>query len=111
MRELHDQIGMGLHLSYEVLKTAPTLELVEHLAQILGMVGLAVENDPKFVDESRTIDAAMRALDHIAASTAAGAQELAHLLKGVNAADATVPRLDVIRLHQANIRMHALAAL
>ncbi len=111
MRELHDQIALGLHLSYEVVARAPNLEVVEHLAQILGMVGLAVENDPKFVDESRTIDSAMRALDQIASSTAATDLELAPLLLGVRAADAVVPRLDVIRLHKANLKLRALAVL
>jgi len=112
-RELHDHIGMGLHLTYEVLKTAPTHDLVEHLAQMLGMVGLAIEDDEKFSDQQRVIDAGMRVLEKLSdqATTPATETELVPLLNAVNVADRVVPRLDVLRLHNANLKLRALSML
>ena len=112
-KELHDQIGMGLHLSYAALKCAPSLDIVEHLAQVLGMVGLAIEDDPKFADQQILIDSGMRTLEQIGTKSEVSATdlELLPLLRAVVAADKVVPRLDVLRLHNANLKLRALAML
>lgn len=83
------------------------------MAQVLGMVGLAIEDDPKFANQQILIDSGMRALEQIGTKSEVSATdlEMLPLLNAVVAADKVVPRLDVLRLHNANLKLRALAML
>lgn len=111
MKELHDEIAMGMHLSYAALEVAPNRNSVEMLAQILGMVGIAIESDVRFDVERAQIHVAMQALDRMDAHAepmASVSAELPHLLNAVVATDAILPRLDVVKLHMANMKLRSL---
>jgi hypothetical protein len=112
MRELHDEIAMGLHTAYGTLACAPDRNAIEMLAQILGMIGLAVEGEERFANGLRQIDSGMRALEQIGAKTGeltATKLELAPILNAVRTADAMLPRLDVVKLHLANVKLTAMS--
>ena len=107
---LHDQIALGMRLLYESVKVEPRLDSINHLAQLLGMVGLAIEEDKRFKPESAQVDSAMRALDQIVVGTS-GPTQAESVLAAVNAADKILPRLLVEKLHKANLRMYDITAL
>jgi hypothetical protein len=112
-RELHDQIGMGLHTAYAVLKHAPDRNAVDQLSEGLGMVGIAIENDPRFVGERLQVDSAMRALDQIAAKgevLSTTSFELVPILNAILTVDSLLPRLDGVKLYLALQKLRALVA-
>jgi hypothetical protein len=113
MKELHDQIGMGLHTAYGVLERAPDQTAVNQLAEGLGMVGIAVEGDARFADALRIVDSAMRTLEQIGAKgekLSATPLELLPIRNAVLAVDSLLPRLVGVKLFQALQKLRVLAA-
>jgi len=111
MKELHDVIGMGLHVSYRMLRDNPTEAAFRQLIQILNMVGLTIEGDPRFADEIRIVNSGSLALNQIGAKVGpigALPYELAPVVNAVNCIDTLLPRLDASKLHQANLKLYAL---
>lgn len=112
-KELHDQIGMGLHTAYAVLERAPDATAVDQLAEGLGMVGLAIEGDARFTDALRQVDSAVRALEQIGAkggTLTTTALELAPIRNAVLEVDSLLPRLDGVKLFQALQKLRVMAA-
>lgn len=108
MQELHDQIAMGLHTAYRNLVSAPDENAFSMLARIFNMVGLSIEGDPRFADALILINSGASAMNQIGAKTGplrAMPFELLPVRNAVNAIDQLLPRLDVVRLHQANMKL------
>jgi hypothetical protein len=113
MKELHDQIGMGLHTAYAVLERAPDRSALDQLSEGLGMVGLAIDGDERFADSQRQVDSALRALEQIAAkgdTLTVTAFELAPIRNAVSEVDLLLPRLDGVKLYLGLQKLRALAA-
>jgi len=111
MPELHDIIAMGMHTSFSTLKSRPDENAFSMLARIVGMVGRAIEGDPRFAAERLQINSAGAALNQIGAKVGplrATALELLPVLNAVRMIDVILPRLDVAKLHQANLDMACL---
>lgn len=112
MKELHDQIAMGLHMAYSFLERAPDAAAVDQLSEGLGMIGLAIESDARFTDELRQVDSGRRALEQIAAKgekLTATPLELMPIMNAVSAADQILPRLDGVKLFKALQKLRVLA--
>jgi hypothetical protein len=112
MKELHDQIAMGLHTAYGVLERAPDATAVDQLSEGIGMVGFAAEGDARFVDEMLQINSGMRSLEQIGGKSGeltTTALELLPVRNAVLAVDAILPRMDGAKLIVALTRLRALA--
>lgn len=104
---MKDEIAMGMHLAYAVLEAAPNRDSVEMLAQILGMIGIAIEDDSRFGSALLQMHAAVQALDRMDELTRVS-QELPYVLPAIVTADAILPRLDVVKLHLANMKLRSM---
>jgi len=110
MKELHDEIAMGMHMAYATLASAPDGNAFNMLASILNMVSLAIDGDSRFPDEARVLQSAVLAMNQIGRKTGALSATQIELLPVRNAlgvVDKILPRLDVVKLHLAHTRLPA----
>lgn len=90
---LHDEIALQMRLAYVVGNS-------DQLRDIFNMVGVAISGDVRFAEEVGVINAGAQAL------TGDGLRPI--VLAAVNEIDALLPRLDVTRLHMANMKLRKL---
>lgn len=98
------QTAFALHLSYNMLATAPDENAFSQLAHTINVIGIAITGDVRFVDEMRIISSASAAMNQIGAKEGllrATQLELLPVLNAVSVIDKLLPRLEVSRLYQA----------
>jgi hypothetical protein len=96
MKELHDKIALQAHLAYETLDMTQSEQALDQLRDIFNMVGVAAQGDPRFREELETVNAGALSLE-------GGKTE--RVLAAVNAVDAMLPRMDVMSLHHAIVKL------
>jgi len=108
---LHDQIGMALHTALATLAVAPTRDQFDSVGQIFNMIGVAIEDDARFEVEFQIIESGARAMNQIAdCYDRTGVLrltdlELAPVRNAVVTCDQITSRLDVTKLHLANMKL------
>lgn len=111
MTDLHNEFGLVLHTALAALASAPDREQFDAIAQIFNVVGIAIDRDLRFGDEARILAggaAAMNQIDDGYRRTGAlrpTALELAPVRNAVNVCDEILSRLDVTKLHLAQVRL------
>lgn len=115
---LHDQFGMALHGALIGLSLAPDRDQFDNLAQMFNVIGLAIEHDARFKDEALILSSGASAMGQIddgwrrTGVLRPTALELLPVRNAINVCDQILPRIDVTRLHLAqvelaNLRMNA----
>ncbi len=111
MKEMHDQIAMGMHTALAALERDPGENAFSMLASIFNMVGLAIDGDARFDVEMLQVKSGSRAMNQIGAKEGplrALPLELLPVRNAVNTIDALLPRLNIWGLHHANVQMRGM---
>lgn len=111
---LHDQFGMTLHTSFAAMTLAPGRDQFDAIAQIFNVVALAIEDDQRFKLEALILASGASAMNQISAGyDRTGIMrptdlELLPVQNAINVCDWILPRIDVTKLHLANMRLSAI---
>lgn len=114
MASLHNQIALELHAALGALSISPARDQFDAIGQYFNMIGLAVEHDPRFTDEFVIIESGARAMNQIAdcfdrtGTLQPTYFELLPVRNAVIACDQILPRIDVTKLHVANVKLAAM---
>lgn len=101
MKELRDQIAMGMYTAYDLLsRTGHDETALDQLRDIFNLVGIAIEGDARFADETAKINAAAMSVTHN------GKRE--QIATAVTAIDDLLSRLDVASLYNALVRLRTM---
>jgi len=113
--ELHRLLALQLHGSLAALRHSPNSDAFDAIAALLNMALLALEHDSRFAHEARLIAGGASAMNQIAdkvnAVPALREFELRPIEVAVSTFDAILPRLDISRLHLAQVRLRSWAYL
>jgi hypothetical protein len=105
MTNLRDQIGLELHVALAALSVAPAREQFDSIGQVLNIIGLTIEHDPRFPAEFRIIQGGASAMNQIADGWTRTRTlrptdlELLPIRNAVNVCDEISSRLDLTKLH------------
>ena len=110
-KALYDSFSMQLHTSLATLRTAPCLEAYDAIGWLFNVVAVVVEKDDRFKDDLIHLYSGIRMMNQIQNKCAAGLPlkdyELACLFSAVQTVDEILPRLDVSKIHLANLHLKA----
>ena len=107
---LHDEFGMQMHTALATLRTSPTREAYDALGWLINCVFITIANDPKFEDALAPIDAAIKMMNKLGQrceGSSLSDYEIACLTSCVSLMDDILPRLDVTKIHLANLSLKA----
>lgn len=108
---LHDQFGMALHAAFAALSVAPDRDQFDNIAQYFNVIGLAIEHDARFKDEALILNSGASAMQQIDGGwrrtgvLRPTALELLPVRNAINICDEILPRIDVTRLHLAQVQL------
>jgi hypothetical protein len=114
MRTIHDMIALELHTAFATLSVAPCRDQFDAIGQIFNMIGLAIEKDSRFPVEFRIVQSGASAMGQISDGfdrtgvLRPTELELLSVRNAVNVCDEILPRLDVTRIHLANVALAAM---
>ena len=110
--KLRDEIAMQLHASFATLRTNPDTDAFCAVGSIMNMVNVAIQNDKRLDEHRLFIDAGSRMMNQISNKVQAGIHlsnlESACLSLAIKAVDEILPRLDVTKLHLANVSLRSM---
>lgn len=110
-KPLHDEFALTLHMALANMSLMPSKDHFDAIAQIFNVVGLAIEDDVRFVVEARILNGGASAMNQISDAFARSAclrptnLELLPVQQAANICDRILPRLNVTRLHLARLRL------
>ena len=108
-KSLHDEFGIQMHMSIATLRTSPCLEAFDSLGWLFNVVIVTVEHDPRFTDDLIHLHSGIRMMNQIANKCTAGLPlkdyELACITSAASVVDDILPRLDITKLHFANLQL------
>lgn len=109
-KPLADEFAMQMHVALATLRTAPAIEAYDALGWLINCVFVTIANDPKFEDDLAPIDAAIKTMNKLGQRCEGSPltdYEIACLTSCVSLIDDLMPRLDVSKLHLANLKLKA----
>ncbi len=102
---------MQLHTALATLRTALCLEAYDAIGWLFNVVVIVVEKDNRFKDDLIHLYSGIRMMNQIQNKCEAGLTlkdyELACLFSAVQTVDEILPRLDVSKIHLANLHLKA----
>lgn len=108
-KSLYDEFGLQMHTALASLRLQPTEDQFCALATIINVVSIAIKDDARFDDSRIYINSGINMMNQISNKCAAGLPlkdfEMACLTVAVSAVDDILPRLDVTKLHLANLTL------
>lgn len=109
---LRDQFRLQLHTSLSALRTAPSTDAFDGLAEIFNVVGWALRDDAQHSKEASVIEVGAAALNrienHIFLTQRIAETEIATITTAVNEIDNLLGRLDVSKLYLAMRELRAM---
>jgi hypothetical protein len=109
---LRDQFRLQLHTSLSALKTAPSTDAFDGLAEIFNVVGWALRDDAQHSREANVIEVGAAALNrienHVFLTQRIAETEIATITAAVNEIDNLLGRLDVSKLYLAMRELRAM---
>ena len=110
-KPLYDSISMQLHTALATLRTAPCTEAYDAIGWLFNVVAVVAEKDKRFTSQMIHIYSGIRMMNQIQNKCEAGLPlkdyELACLFSAVQTVDEILPRLDVSKIHLANLHLKA----
>jgi hypothetical protein len=114
MKSMRNMIALELHTAFATLSIAPCRDQFDAIGQIFNMIGLAIEKDSRFPVEFRIVQSGTSAMVQISDGfDRTGVLrptdlELLSVRNAVNVCDEILPRLDITRMHLANVALAAM---
>lgn len=112
-KALYDEFGLQMHMSLATLRTKPCNEAFDALGWIFNVVVTTIERDERFTDSLIHIHSGIRMMNQISNKCTAGLPlkdyELACLFSASNVIDEILPRLDITKMHMANLKLRGIA--
>lgn len=112
-KALHDEFGLQMHMALATLRTKPCVEAFDALGWIFNVVVITIEGDERFTDDLIHIHSGIRMMNQISNKCTAGIPlkdyELACLFSAANVIEEILPRLDITKLHMANLKLRGIA--
>jgi hypothetical protein len=109
---LHSEMALHLHAALMTLRYQPSVDAFDMLAGILNMIQVTIENDERFIHEAKLINGGAATLNQIARKIESGQSlqefELGSIQVAVNTVDLILARLDVTRMHLAQLTVRKL---
>ena len=106
---LHREMALHAHAALVTLRYSPSIDAFDMLAGILNMIQMTIANDERFVHEAKLINGGAATLNQISKKVESGLalqeHELASIQVSVNAVDSILSRLDVTRMHLAQLTL------
>ena len=104
---LHRELALHAHAALAALRYSPSVDAFDMLAGIINMIQVTIENDERFTHEAKLITGGAATLNQISkkieSRLALQEFELASIQVSVNAVDSILSRLDVTRMHLAQL--------
>jgi hypothetical protein len=111
-KSLYDEFGMQMHTALASLRLNPTEDQFCALATIMNVVSVAIQDDSRFDEYRIYVNTGISMMNQISNKCAAGLPlkvfEIASLTIAVSAIDEMLPRMDVTKLHLANMTLKGL---
>ena len=108
-KALYEQFSMQLHTALATLRTAPCLEAYDAIGWLFNVVAVVAEEDKRFKDDLIHLYSGIRMMNQIQNKCEAKLPlkdyELACLFSAVQTVDEILPRLDVSKIHLANLHL------
>jgi hypothetical protein len=102
---LRDMIAIQMHANVAGIE-AGSLDSFDSLSQLVNMIGFSIFRDPRFTHEARLMRGGTTALNEVGRLLEAGIAPKPHHIAPVRALitmfDELLPRLDVMRLYEAD---------
>lgn len=112
---IHRELALHAHAALMTLRYSPSIEAFDMLAGIINMVQVTIENDLRFTHEAKLITGGAATLNQIAKKIESGLAlhefELASICVAVNTIDCILSKLDVSRMHLAQLSVRKLQAI
>ena len=112
---LHREMALHAHAAVATLRYAPSPDAFDMVAGILNMIQVTIKDDDRFVHEAKLINGGATTLNQISKKIDAGLalheHELASICVAVNTVDAILSKLDVSRMHLAQLSVRQLQAI
>ena len=110
-KNLHDAFGMQMHASLATMRVQPCLEAWDALGWIFNVVCVTIKDDARFTSEMTQIQQGVEAMNECLpcaeSNTMMPYSVTAQLTAAVSVIDDILPRLDVTKLHLANLSLKA----
>ena len=109
-KPLHDEFAIQMHTALATLRVAPTTEAYDALGWLINCVFITILSDSKFEGDLATIDAAIKTMNKLGQRCEGSPltdYEIACLTSCVSLMDDILPRLDVGKIHLANLSLKA----
>ncbi|VFR80970.1 hypothetical protein RAN3_2497 [plant metagenome] len=107
--EICERVSVSMHIALDGLRKAPCSDVRDNLADVLNVVGLTVQGNPRFVEEHEVIDHAGRLLNDYIAPAPLPEDALVYLKHAVNVIDTILGKLDLNEFRSAERSYVALA--
>ena len=111
---LHREMAMHAHAALVTLRYAPSPDAFDMVAGILNMIQVTIKNDGRFVHEAKLITGGAATMNQVSkkidARLALQEHELASICVAVNTVDAILSKLDVSRMHLAQLSVRQMQA-
>lgn len=108
-KNLYDEFSLQLHTALATLRIAPCTEAYDAIGWLFNVVVVVAEKDKRFDDEMIHLYSGIRMMNQIQNKCEAKLPlkdyELACLFSAVQTVDEILPRLDVSKLHIANLHL------
>ncbi len=109
---LHRDLALHAHAALVTLRYSPSVDAFDMLAGIINMIQVTIENDERFTHEAKLITGGAATLNQISkkieAHLALHEHELASIGVAVNTVDSILSKLDVSRMHLAQLSVRKL---
>ena len=109
---LHGEMALHLHAALATLRYQPSVEAFDMIAGILNMIQVTIENDERFIHEAKLINGGAATLNQVSRKIESGQAlqefELGSIQVAVNTVDSILTRLDVTRMHLAQLTVRRL---
>lgn len=111
-KTLFDEFGMQMHTALAALRVAPDEDQFCALAMIMNVVSVAIQDDSRFDEYRIYVNTGISMMNQISNKCTAMLPlrdyEIASLTIAVSAIDEMLPRMDVTKLHLANMTLKGL---
>lgn len=104
-----ERVSLSMHIALDGLLTAPCTDVRDNLADVLNIIGLTVQDDPRFEEEHEVIDRAGRLLHDYVAPAALPEEARIHLEHAAKVIDTILGKLDLNAFRAAEHSYVALA--